>query len=162
MSAKHGALETWWHTYDDEDRRIAIAALERVGVDGLASQNFGTLSSGEKQRVLIARALMTEPAVVILDEPGAGLDLAGRENLVATLDRLATAPAAAPIVLITHHVDEIPLHFTHCALVADGRVFQSGPLEDVLTAENLSAIFGIPLGIERRHGRWLAWHQDRG
>jgi iron complex transport system ATP-binding protein len=123
----------------------------------LAEQAFGTCSSGEKQRVLIARALMTDPALLILDEPTAALDLAGREEFVATLDRLASLPDAAPMVLITHHVDEIPSSFTHCMLMADGAAVQAGRVDEILTSQNLSRTFGLELTVEKRHGRWWAW-----
>lgn len=157
MTAKYGALETWWHTYDEDDRSQALSSLDRVGVLGLADQAFGTCSSGEKQRILIARAMMTNPAVLILDEPTAALDLRGREEFVETLDRLASRPDAAPMVLITHHVDEIPSSFTHGLLMANGSPRYAGPLSEVMTSENLSATFGLELQIERRDGRWSAW-----
>jgi iron complex transport system ATP-binding protein len=157
MTAKNGALEPWWHTYDAADRAQAAQSLERVGVERLAKQHFGSCSSGEKQRVLIARALMTEPALLILDEPTAALDLAGREAFVATLDRLAADPNAAPMILITHHVDEIPTSFTHALLMANGAPVIAGEIDDILTAANLKKSFGMDLNIERRHGRWWAW-----
>jgi iron complex transport system ATP-binding protein len=156
LTAKHAALEAWWHEYDDADRAAAMAALARFGADGLAGRSFGTLSSGERQRVLLARALAGDPAVVLLDEPMAGLDLGAREDLVATLARLAADPSAPPLVLVTHHVDEIPAGFTHALLLAGGRVRASGPLAEVLTEEALSSTFGLPLRLERRHGRWWA------
>lgn len=157
MTAKYGALETWWHDYTASDRQQAMTSLDRVGVPHLADQQFGRCSSGEKQRVLIARALMTDPALLILDEPTAALDLGGREAFVTTLDRLAVRADASPMVLITHHVDEIPSTFTHCLLMAEGTTLQSGPIEDVLTKEHLSEAFGVDLEIERRHDRWWAW-----
>jgi len=157
MTAKNGALETWWHEYDEADRTTALESLARVGVEHLADHAFGTCSSGEKQRVLIARALMTNPALLILDEPTAALDLAGREEFVATLDRLASLPDAAPMVLITHHVDEIPSSFTHCMLMADGASIQAGKVDEILTSQNLSSTFGLDLTVEKRHGRWWAW-----
>lgn len=159
MTSKHGALETWWHDYDDTDRQRAFEQLDRVGVGALASQAFGTCSSGEKQRVLIARALMTDPSLIILDEPTAALDLGGREQLVATLDSLASQPDAAPMVLITHHVDEIPSSFTHCLLMANGSPLRSGRVADVLTGAHLSEAFGIELEVGQRDGRWWAWAQ---
>ncbi len=157
MTAKHGALETWWHEYDEDDRRTALEQLHRVGVGALATQSFGSCSSGEKQRVLIARALMTDPSLLILDEPTAALDLGGREQFVATLDRLASHDDAAPMVLITHHVDEIPSSFTHCLLLADGSPLHAGPIGGVLTTANLTEAFGIDLEVEQRDGRWWAW-----
>lgn len=157
MTAKHGALEPWWHDYDDADRENARERLRRIGIESLAEQSFGTCSSGEKQRILIARALMTEPDLLILDEPTAALDLAGREQFVATLDRLASTPDAAPMVLITHHVDEIPSSFTHCLLMADGTSLHAGPIDEVMTSVNLSETFGLVLDLDRRDGRWVAW-----
>ena len=157
MTAKHAALEPWWHRYTGDDRRRAEALLDRLGVGGLAAREFGTLSSGERQRVLLARTLMIEPGVVLLDEPNAGLDLGGREELVAALTALAADSASPPIVLVTHHVDEIPPGFTHLLLLRDGRVLANGPIEDALTSESLSATFGLALCLDRRNGRFSAY-----
>lgn len=157
MTAKHAALEPWWHRYDDIDRERAHALLVRVGVGELAERQLGTLSSGEQQRVFLARTLMTAPGLLLLDEPTAGLDLAGREQLVAALTALATDPAEAPIVLVTHHVDEIPPGFTHALLLRAGRILAAGPLHDVVTAELLSDCFDLPLRLQEREGRFTAW-----
>jgi iron complex transport system ATP-binding protein len=154
LTAEHAALEAWWHEYGDGDRARALAGLARFGADHLATRTFGTLSSGERQRVLLARALAVDPAVVLLDEPMAGLDLAAREDLVARLAGLAADPAAPPLVLVTHHVDELPPGFTHALLLRAGRIHAAGPLEEVLTEDALSATFDLPLRLERRHGRW--------
>lgn len=154
VTAKHAALEPWWHDYDDADRSRALTALDRFGAGALAGRTFGTLSSGERQRVLLARALYGEPALVLLDEPMAGLDLAARESLVATLAGLAGDATSPPLALVTHHVDEIPAGFTHGLLLGRGRVLASGVLDDVLTEDRLSEAFGVPLRLERRHGRW--------
>ena len=154
VTAKHAALEAWWHTYDEDDLDAAMAALDRFGADHLAHRTFGTLSSGERQRVLLARALSVDPAIVLLDEPMAGLDLGAREDLVGRLAVLAADPGSPPLVLVTHHVDEIPSGFTHVLLLAGGRVHAAGPIDDVLTEATLSATFGRPLRLERRHGRW--------
>jgi iron complex transport system ATP-binding protein len=156
MTARYAALEPWWHTYADEDRAEALDRLARLGVDGLAARPFGTLSSGERQRVLVARTLMGEVGLVILDEPNAGLDLGGREWLVAGLERLASDPKAAPMVLVTHHVEEIPPSFTHALLLRDGRVHASGPLHETITSANLSETFALPLQVERRNDRFSA------
>ena len=154
LTAKHAALEAWWHDYDDADRAAAAAALERFGAAHLAGRTFGTLSSGERQRVLLARALSVDPAIVLLDEPMAGLDLGAREDLVERVAALAAEPSTPPLVLVTHHVDEIPAGFTHALLLAGGRIQAAGPLDDVLSEDALSATFGVPLRLERRHGRW--------
>jgi iron complex transport system ATP-binding protein len=157
MCAKNAALEPWWHEYDDDDRRRARELLDRLGAGRLADHRFGTCSTGERQRILLARTLMTDPGLVLLDEPTAGLDLGGREDLVATLDQLAADPAAPPVVLVTHHLEEIPRRFTHALLLSEGAVLAAGPIEDVLVADRLSACFGMPLELSRNGGRWQAW-----
>ena len=156
MTAKHAALEPWWHTYDDADEHRARLVLKRVGCSHRADHRFGTLSSGERQRVLLARALSLEPGVIILDEPNAGLDLAGREELILTLRDLALDPSTPPLVLVTHHADEIPDGFTHVLLLRDGTMMAAGPMEETLTSTSLSACFGLDLLLERRRGRWTA------
>ncbi|HBU01823.1 MAG TPA: iron ABC transporter ATP-binding protein [Acidimicrobiaceae bacterium] len=157
MTAKNAALEPWWHTYDDADRQRARDCLDRMEIGRLADRSFATLSSGEKQRVLLARTLMPEPGLLLLDEPTAGLDLAGREDLVRTLGVLAAGVDTPATVLVTHHVEEIPEGFTHVLMLREGRVLSAGTLDDVLTEANLSECFEMPLGLERRHGRWWAW-----
>jgi iron complex transport system ATP-binding protein len=156
MTARHAALEPWWHTYDDADRAEALDRLDRLGVATLAEREFGTLSSGERQRVLVARTLMGDVGLVLLDEPSAGLDVGGREWLLAGLDRLARDPSTPATVLVTHHVEEIPPAFTHALLVRDGGLLAAGPLEDTLSSSSLSDAFGITLELERRGGRWAA------
>ena len=156
MTARHGALEPWWHSYDDADRRRAAELLERMGCSHLAGQQFGLLSSGERQRVQIARTLMTEPGLVLLDEPTAALDLTGREELVRTLDALSADPATPPTVLVTHHVEEIPAGFDHALLLREGQVVAAGPIGEVLTAQRLSDCFSMQLELEHHRGRWWA------
>jgi iron complex transport system ATP-binding protein len=157
MTARHAALETWWHQYTDEDRAEALDRMARLGVAHLAEREFGTLSSGERQRVLVARTLMGDIGLVLLDEPNAGLDVGGREWLVGGLDDLAADAGTPAMVLVTHHVEEIPPSFTHAVLVRDGRFEAAGPIEETLTADALSATFGLPLELARRGGRWTAW-----
>jgi iron complex transport system ATP-binding protein len=157
MTAKNAALEPWWHSYDDADRARALECLERMGVGGFAERSFVSMSSGERQRVLLARTLMPRPGIVFLDEPTAGLDLAGREDLIGALGDLADDVDAPATVLVTHHVEEIPEGFTHVLLIADGGVQRSGRIEEVLSAEELSRCFGTPLELEHQHGRWWAW-----
>ncbi|MEM7285134.1 MAG: ATP-binding cassette domain-containing protein [Actinomycetota bacterium] len=156
MTAKNGALEPWWHRYDDTDRHRARSMLDRLGVAHLADKAIGQVSSGERQRVLLARTLMTDPGLLLLDEPTAALDLAGREDLVAGLDELAAQPETPATVLVTHHVEEIPPSFTHALLLRDGRVLSAGPLAETLTEEALGACFGLPVELEHRRGRWTA------
>ena len=156
MTAKHAALEPWWHTYEEGDVHLARLALKRVGCAHRADSRFGTLSSGERQRVLLARSLSLDPSVIVLDEPNAGLDLAGREELILTLRDLALDPATPPLVLVTHHADEIPDGFTHALLLRAGAVLAAGPISETLTSAALSECFGLDLCLERRHGRWTA------
>lgn len=156
LTARRGALEPWWHTYDDADRARAESLLDRFGVGAHADQTFGTLSSGERQRVQLARTLMTEPDLVLLDEPTAGLDLGGREDLLERLAHLARDPTTPPLVLVTHHVDEIPEGFTHALVLAAGAVVARGPIAEVITGEVLGEAFGLALEVEHRDGRWTA------
>ncbi|MBW8827720.1 MAG: ATP-binding cassette domain-containing protein [Acidobacteria bacterium] len=156
MTAKHAALEPWWHQYSDSDRADALDRLGRLGMASFAARPFGTLSSGERQRVLTARTLMGEVGIVLLDEPNAGLDLGGREWLVQGLDQLAGDPSTPPMVLVTHHVEEIPPSFTHGLLLREGRVLAMGELATVLTGEHLSDAYGISLRVRREDGRFSA------
>jgi iron complex transport system ATP-binding protein len=156
MSARHGALATWWHTYTAADRERAAGLLDLVGLAHLADRPVGALSDGERQRVGLARTLMADPDLLLLDEPTAGLDLAGRESLVAGLAALARDGTTPTAVLVTHHVEEIPPGFTHVLLLRAGRVLAAGPLEDTLSAAGLEACFGVPVVLERRAGRWVA------
>lgn len=156
MCAKHAALEPWWHTYDDADRDRARALLEDQGVGHCADRPFGTLSSGERQRTLLARALMSAPGLVLLDEPSAGLDLRGREELIDRLDVLARDRSAPPMVLVTHHVEEVPSAFTDLLALAAGRIVAAGPLPSTLTAGILSRTFGLPIEVDHVRGRYTA------
>ena len=156
MTAREAALEPWWHSYGPDDRDVALGLLDRTGARGLADRAFGTLSSGERQRVLLARSLWGGPGLVLLDEPTAGLDLGAREDLVSRLAALADDPATPPTVLVTHHVEEIPPGFTHALLLRAGRVVAAGDIGEVLTPESLSATFGLSLRLDRRDGRYAA------
>ena len=156
MCATNAALEPWWHTYTDADRARATDVLQSVGIGALAHRRLATLSSGERQRVQLARILMNSPELIVVDEPTAGLDLAGREQFVHDLDRMAAA-SDAPLVLVTHHVEEIPASFTHVLMIRDGTVLDAGPIGDHLTAASLSECFGVDLSPERRDDRFTAW-----
>lgn len=156
VSAGYAVLGRWRERYDEVDYHRAIDLLESLGAEHLADRRHGTLSEGERKRVLIARALMTDPELLLLDEPAAGLDLGGREELVARLADLAADPDAPALVLVTHHVEEIPPGFSHCLLLSEGTVVASGLLTDVLTAENLSAAFGQSINLDVIDGRYFA------
>ena len=161
VSASYGVVGRWREGYDELDHERAWALLIEVGVKHLADRTFGTLSEGERKRVQVARALMTDPELLLLDEPAAGLDLGGREDLVNTLSVLAADPGSPATVLVSHHVEEIPPGFTHALLLRDGRAVAQGVLEEVLTAESLSATFGMPLMLQHEDGRWAARRRHR-
>jgi iron complex transport system ATP-binding protein len=154
VSARHGALEPWWHVYDDAERGAARHLLEQAGFAHVADRPFGVLSEGERQQVLLARSLMIRPELLLLDEPAAGLDVGGRERLVLRLASLAADPESPPTVMITHHVEEIPTGFGHALLLRDGRVVAAGPIEDTLSSASLSETFSLPLLVTRTAGRW--------
>jgi iron complex transport system ATP-binding protein len=156
ISAGYSVVGRWRESYDDMDRGQAVESLESMGAEHLADRSFGTLSEGERKRVLIARALMTDPELLLLDEPAAGLDLGGREELVDRLGRLAADPEAPAMVLVTHHVEEIPDGFTHAMLLSEGEIVAQGLLDDVLTSENLSTAFRQRITLSRPGGRYFA------
>jgi iron complex transport system ATP-binding protein len=156
VTASYGVLGRWRERYDDADVARARDLLGRVGLRSFADRRFGTLSEGERKRVLLARALMTDPELLLLDEPAAGLDLGAREALLRLLTRLAADESAPPSVLVTHHVEEVPVGTTHALLLARGRSLAAGPVAEVLTGPLLSRAFGLPLEVEERNGRYAA------
>jgi iron complex transport system ATP-binding protein len=156
-TARHAALGPWWHRYTDADRKRALGLLVRLGVEAFAERPFGLLSTGERRRVQIARALMPEPDVLILDEPSASLDLGAREALLRDLDALSADANLAAIVLVNHHVEEIPPAFDHALILADGSAVASGPIDGALTSAALREAFRLPIAVERRDGRFRAW-----
>jgi len=161
VSAAYAVIGRWREEYDDSDLVRAEALLTEMGVADLVGRTFGTLSEGERKRVQIARALMANPELLVLDEPGAGLDLGGREDLVSTLATLAYDPVSPTTILVSHHVEEIPDGFTHVLLMREGQVVVAGPLHDALNAESLSTTFGMPLEVDYREGRWTARRRAR-
>jgi iron complex transport system ATP-binding protein len=155
-TAAYAMVGRWRERYDAQDDSRALALLTTLGVESLASRKFGTLSEGERKRVQIARALMVDPELLLLDEPAAGLDVGGREDLVRRLAGIAADPYAPAIALVTHHVEEIPPGFTHALLLRGGRVVAAGPMAEALTSDTLSATFGLPLTLDERAGRRAA------
>ncbi|HYO85998.1 MAG TPA: ABC transporter ATP-binding protein [Dermatophilaceae bacterium] len=156
VTASYGIVGRWRESYDGMDLGRAGQLLRVMGVAHLADRRLGTLSEGERKRVNIARALMSDPELMLLDEPAAGLDLGGREDLIGRLAVLAADLAAPAMILVTHHVEEIPPGFTDVLLLRAGRVVAAGPIEITLTAANLEATFGLPLVLERHGQRWSA------
>jgi len=157
LTASYAILGRWKEEYESSDVTRAVELLEALGCSHLIRRRFSTLSEGERKRVQIARAMMPDPEILLLDEPAAGLDLGGREDLLRRLATLAKNPKAPMMVLVTHHVEEVPDGFTHAMLLRRGAVLIAGPVEDVFTAKNLSRCFGVPLEIERHLNRWRAW-----
>lgn len=159
VTAAYGVTGRWREEYEQLDERRAFELLNAWGVGTVFDRPFGTLSEGERKRVQIARALMTDPELLLLDEPGAGLDLAGRESLVARTSELVRDQMAPATVLVTHHLEEIPPGFTHALLLRDGKVVSAGELGETLTSENLSTTFDMPLELTERSGRYSAFLQ---
>ena len=158
VTGKHASfVDTRWHDYTDADWEFARLLLERMQAGHLADRSYGTLSTGEKQRVFIARSLVTRPEVLLLDEAMTGLDLGARERMVASLGDLAADPESPAAVLVTHHVEEIPPGFDHIALMSRGRIIADGPIDSVLTADSLSECYGEELRVEQLGRRYRAW-----
>lgn len=156
VTAAYGVTGRWRENYDQLDEERARQLAQDWGMASFLDRKFASLSEGERKRVQIARALMTDPELLLLDEPAAGLDLGGREDLLRRLSRLAADEEAPAIVLVTHHLEEVPEGFTHALLLREGRTVAAGTLEDVLTAEHLSATFGLSLDVQVEGGRYTA------
>jgi iron complex transport system ATP-binding protein len=156
LTAAYGILGRWREDYELWDESRAVALLTTLGVRELASRDFFTLSDGEKKRALIARALMANPELLLLDEPASGLDLGGREDLLRRLENLAADEAAPATLIITHHIEEIPASTTHALLLREGVIIASGKIDDVLTDENVSAAYGLPIKVIKLENRFTA------
>jgi iron complex transport system ATP-binding protein len=155
VTGRDAALEPWWSSYDDADHERADALLGFVGCAGHAAQELATLSEGERKRLLVARLLMAEPELLLFDEPCAGLDLGGRESLVALLGELC-GDGDRPLVMVTHHVEEIPLGITHALLLREGSVVAAGPIGETLTSATVSETYGLSVAVASDRGRWSA------
>ena len=156
LTAAYAVLGRWNEAYDLWDESRAVALLTTFGVRDLADRTYGTLSEGERKRVQISRALMADPELLLLDEPAAGLDLGGREDLLRRFSVFASDPLAPASILVTHHIEEIPAGTTHALIIKDGRIAASGPIGDVITTEHISAIFEIPIAVVREGERFFA------
>lgn len=158
VTAAYGVSGRWNEEYDAMDDAQADALLADWGVADLADRKFGTLSEGERKRTLIARAMMTDPEMLLLDEPGAGMDIAGREDLVSRLTELANDEYAPATILVTHHLEEIPAGFTHVLMLRDGQVVASGPIDSTITEENLKLTYGVDFDLVKTdRGRFSAF-----
>jgi iron complex transport system ATP-binding protein len=153
LTGRDGTLVRWGQTFDATERGAARELLRTVGCDALADRRLSTCSLGERQRVLVARALFGGHELVLFDEPAAGLDLPARELLLDAMLGLGDDRTA---VLATHHLEELPADTSHAALLVAGRVVAAGAVREVLTPELLSGCFGMPIRVERRDGRWTA------
>lgn len=156
LTAAYAVLGRWNEDYDLWDESRAIALLTTFGVRDLADRRYYTLSDGEKKRVQIARALMADPELLLLDEPTAGLDLGGREDLLRRFSDFSTDPLAPASIIVTHHLEEIPSGTTHALIIKDGKIAVSGPVGDVITTEHMSAVFGIDIEVSAANGRFFA------
>ena len=157
LTSAWAVLGRWRESYDPADEGRAEELLATWGLGGLADHRFGTLSEGERKRTLIARALMSDPELLLLDEPAAGLDLGGREDLLRRIDALAEDEFAPAVVMVTHHVEEVPRATTHVLLLREGTVVAAGPVGDVLTSAAVSATFGVDVAVQRHGHRWSAY-----
>lgn len=156
LTAAYAILGRWNEAYDLWDESRAVALLTTFGVRDLADRKYGTLSEGERKRVQISRALMADPELLLLDEPAAGLDLAGREDLLKRFSIFASDPFAPASILVTHHIEEIPTGTTHALILSEGKIAVSGPIGDVITSEHISAVFGLPISVVREGERFFA------
>lgn len=156
MTSSYAIVGRWQESYDLWDESRALSLLTILGVRDLKERTFMSLSEGEKKRVLIARALMPNPELLLLDEPAAGLDLGGREDLLRRLNALAKDPSSPSTIIVTHHVEEIPQGTTHCLLLSQGKIIAVGPLHEVLTAPNLSQAYNLPIELKEEENRFFA------
>ena len=164
ITGAYGVSGRWREVYETMDRDRAMDMINQWGLAHLVDRRIGTLSEGERKRVQIARALMADPELLLLDEPAAGLDVAGREDLVSRLATLAADEMSPSLILVTHHVEEIPPNFTHALLMSNGRISAEGPINEIIKSEPMSDAFGVRLAVEKADDRWYAhgWKPSRG
>ena len=156
LTAAYAMYGRWQEKYDLWDESRAMALLTALGVRELGNREFGSLSDGEKKRVQIARSLMADPELLLLDEPASSLDLGGREDLLKRIEAFASDSLAPVTVIVTHHIEEIPAGTTHALLLKEGKVIAQGVIESVITDENLSVAYGLPISVQSQNGRFFA------
>lgn len=156
LTAAYGVTGRWNEEYDELDYQQVDEVLAQWQLTEFAERTFGTLSDGERKRVLIARSVMSDPELLLMDEPSAALDLGARERLLTSLASYAASELAPAMVMVTHHVEEIPEGITHAMLMRDGKIVAAGPIRDTLTSANLSEVFGLALEIQEQSGRFTA------
>jgi iron complex transport system ATP-binding protein len=156
LTASYALTGSWNETYDDVDVRRARRVLAEWHLQDLADRAFGTLSDGERKRAQIARSVMTDPELLLLDEPVASLDLAAREHTIQIIGAYASAPSAPAMVMVTHHLEEIPKGFTHALILQNGRVFAAGEIDHTITSEKVSEAFGLAITVDSVGGRYRA------
>jgi iron complex transport system ATP-binding protein len=154
MTASYGITGRWNEKYEDVDERRARRVLAEWQLDELADRPFGTLSDGEKKRAQIARSVMPDPELLLLDEPVASLDMAAREHTIKVLGSYATSPSAPAIVMVTHHIEEIPQGFSHALILSRGQVYAAGVIDQTLTTEKISGAFGYGLEVAKEGDRF--------
>lgn len=156
LTSAYAIAGRWQEEYDLWDESRAKALLTTFGVRDLAERTFGTLSEGEKKRVQISRALMADPEVLLLDEPAAGLDLGGREDILHRITQYTSDEQSPVTIIVTHHIEEIPAGTTHALLLKDGIVAHAGPISQVLTEENITEVFGVSVQLQFNGARYFA------
>jgi iron complex transport system ATP-binding protein len=156
MTASYAVTGRWNEKYDDVDERRARRVLAEWHLQDFADRAFGTLSDGERKRAQIARAVMTDPELLLLDEPVASLDLAAREHTIQIIGAYASAPTAPAMVMVTHHLEEIPKGFTHALILQNGKIFAAGEIETTITSDKISEAFGLAITVDSVDGRYRA------
>lgn len=156
LTGHTGTVQPLWRKYDAEVRERAHALLAELEIKELADRPYGVCSGGQRARILVARALMAAPSLLLLDEPFNALDLPSREDLIDAMHRLALTRTGLATITVTHHLEELSPAIGHVLLLKEGRVLTVGPAPEVLTGDRMTECFGRPIDVSRHEGRWLA------